>query len=290
MTALALISRKTIWTFNGQETLAPCSLPTRQRYRSSAKWVGTDLPARVPVCWPARAHCTVPHCLIGFARSKQGRSKQGPDGSGYSVREGDGHQLHGFSGEHLPQTIVPCGFASACGDDALCPVIKQPSDAAVTHFRYLAQPFFAATGMGFGRQTQPRRPNDAARSRAVLRPVASGKVAARTLDAIGPKPGIDFRRRAVASVSEARLILVVTSSTLILGRITFNLIQIEGNPRQVSRWLCCVSRNWSARSRTEFKALTAKLPPRPVPRAVRCSAPLLEPPDRIPSNEPGGHC
>ena len=26
-----------------------------------------------------------------------------------------------------------------------------------------------------------------------------------------------------------------------LERITFNLIQIEGNPRQVSRWLCCVS-------------------------------------------------
>ena len=27
----------------------------------------------------------------------------------------------------------------------------------------------------------------------------------------------------------------------LLKRFAFNLIQIEGNPRQVSRWLCCVS-------------------------------------------------
>ena len=33
----------------------------------------------------------------------------------------------------------------------------------------------------------------------------------------------------------------ILSATLTLERITFNLIQIEGNPRQVSRWLCCVS-------------------------------------------------
>ena len=32
-------------------------------------------------------------------------------------------------------------------------------------------------------------PNHAARSRAVLKPVASGKVAARTLEVIGPMPG-----------------------------------------------------------------------------------------------------
>ena len=33
----------------------------------------------------------------------------------------------------------------------------------------------------------------------------------------------------------------ILSATLTLERITFNLIQIEGNPRQASRWLCCVS-------------------------------------------------
>ena len=27
-----------------------------------------------------------------------------------------------------------------------------------------------------------------------------------------------------------------------LSRIAFNLVQIEGNPRQASRWDCCVSR------------------------------------------------
>ena len=44
------------------------------------------------------------------------------------------------------------------------------------------------------------KPDHAARSRAVLKPVASGKVAASTLEVIGPMPGIDFRRRAAGSV------------------------------------------------------------------------------------------
>jgi hypothetical protein len=41
-------------------------------------------------------------------------------------------------------------------------------------------------------------------------------VAARTLEVIGPMPGIVFRRRATVSVSEVRLISAVTSSILTL--------------------------------------------------------------------------
>jgi len=77
--------------------------------------------------------------------------------------------------------------------------------------------------------------HDAARSRAVLKPEASGKVAARTLEVIGPIPGILFRRRATASVSEVRLISAVTSSIFTL-----------------------VSRNCSASSRTELSALAGR--------------------------------
>ena len=32
-----------------------------------------------------------------------------------------------------------------------------------------------------------------------------------------------------------------STANFLLKRITFNLIQIEGDPRQESRWLCCVS-------------------------------------------------
>ena len=78
-------------------------------------------------------------------------------------------------------------------------------------------------------------PSQAVKSRADLKPDAFGMVAARTLEVIGPIPGIAFRRRATASVYEVRLISALTSAILIL-----------------------VSRNCSAKSRTELSALAGK--------------------------------
>ena len=101
------------------------------------------------VCLSARSLCSGRHCRTAFARSKQG-----PNGSGCAVREGNGHQFHGFSGEHLPQPVVPCRSVATGRDDTHGTEVKQATDVSVSHLRYLAQPFLAAAGMGFGRQTQ----------------------------------------------------------------------------------------------------------------------------------------
>ncbi len=52
----------------------------------------------------------------------------------------------------------------------------------------------------------------------------------------------------IAFILPPKLIEGVPHFVGILGRIVFNLIQIEDDPRQASRWLCCVSLKVLARN------------------------------------------
>ena len=123
------------------------------------------------VCLSARSLCSGPHCLIAFARSEQG-----PNGSGCAVREGNGHQFHGFSGEHLPQPVVPCRSVATGRDDTHGTEVKQATDVSVSHLRYFTQPFLAATGMGFRRQPERHAAGVlSARCRQVTRGLEAGR-------------------------------------------------------------------------------------------------------------------